>query len=401
MKRILFTGYVLISACILSGQSPDHYYLKGMAALQQNQPEAAVQALNDAIGRNNSDERYYLCRADAYYRLGKFDLAASDYDEAGSIMPGCGDLGLARVYAATGEAEKSIDCLKRHLRSDYRLSATTITKDLAFSPLHGMDEWHDLWQQDWYSDIEKAEAEVEYYLKKKDAGQALEFLNGKMTSFQKEARYYALRAGAYFVQENYAAAVADYSMALSLNKTEPDYYFSRGLAFLRSERYKDAIDDFTKGLRYEPSRFAFYLERAKANAGLYDYKTAAEDIEFYLGFFDGDQDAIALCGEMYFQYGDYINALKCFNKNLKADPNNPAYYKARGKTYVKTGTIAYGINDLSMSLDLKPDDGETWLYLGLAKYEMGDREAACSNLKKAQHYGNTLAVKYIVEYCIE
>jgi len=70
------------------------------------------------------------------------------------------------------------------------------------------------------------------------------------------------------LEGNYAAAVADYSMALSLDKNEPEYYFSRGQAFLRSEKFRNATDDFSKGLRMEPAKFEFYLERARANAGL-------------------------------------------------------------------------------------------------------------------------------------
>ena len=399
MNRIIIIAIALLNACMLSGQSPDQYYLKGMAALQQDHPEDAVQVLTDAIERNNADERYYLRRADAFYKLGKFDLAGRDYDEANSISPECGDLGLARVFAVTGEEDKAIDYLKRHLQSDYRLAESVITKDPAFDKIQQKDEWYNLWQQEWYSDFEKAEAEVGYYLKKKDPEQALEYLNDKLTSFQKEPRYYALRARVYDLQKNHAAAVADYSMALSLDKTDPDFYFNRGIAFLRSARYGNAVEDFTKGLRADPARFDFYLERAKANAGLEDFNAAVSDVALYLQYFSDDRQATTLCGEMHFLNGDYINALKYFNKNLKADPDNPEYYKARGKTYLKTKTYTYAINDLSMSLDLRPDDGEAWLYLGLAKYETGEKEEACSDLEKAKRYGNNLAVRYSIELC--
>ena len=399
MSRIIIIIIALLNACMISGQSPDQFFLKGMAALQQKHPEDAVLMLTNAIERNNADERYYLGRAEALYELGKFEQAGKDYDEANSIAPESGDLGLARVFTATGDDEKAFYYLKRHLQSDYRLSAAAITKDPAFTPLHEKDAWYDLWQQDWYNEFEKASAEVDYYLRKKDPEGALEYLNNNIGSFQKEAKYYALRARLYALQDNYAAAVADFSMALSLDKTDPDFCFGRGAAFLKSSKYKNAVEDISKGLRTDPARFEFYLERARAYAGLSDYPAAVNDVKFYLEYFPGDQQAVSLCGEMCFQNEDYINALKYFNQNLKADQNNPEYYKVRGKTYFKTKTFTYAINDLSMSLDLKPDDGETWLYLGLAKYETGEKEEACSCLQKAQKYGDMEALRYIVEYC--
>ncbi|MBN1414597.1 MAG: hypothetical protein JW973_05820 [Bacteroidales bacterium] len=399
MKRIACFGFTLVFTSVIAAQSPGTFYLKGMAALLQNHHEDAVQFLSDAIDYNNDDERYYLGRAGAYLKLGKFDLAMDDFIEANSILPECGDLGLAKVYTATGDIEKAIHYLIRHLQSEFKCPESVITKDTAFDPLKLTDEWHDLWQQEWYNDFDRAVNEVEFLVRKKGTEDALEYLNTIMPAFQKKAEYYALRARVYEMKENYAAAVADYSMALSLDKNKPDYYFERGVVFLKSARYRNAVDDFSKGLRFEPDKFAFYLERARANAGLMDYQAAINDVDFYLTFFSDDQQAVSLCGEMNYLNNDFLKALKYFNINLKNDPDNPEYYKARGKTYLKTKTYTYAINDLSMSLDLKPDDGETYLYLGLAKYETGDSEGACSDLQKAQRYGNTLALKYSIEYC--
>ncbi len=105
------------------------------------------------------------------------------------------------------------------------------------------------------------------------------------------------------------------------------------------------------------------------------------------------------CGEYYYDGGDYMNALKYFNINLKEDPVNSQYFKARGKTYLKTATYKYAMSDLSMSLDLNPDDAETWMYLGLAKIQSGDKTNGCSDLQKAQQLGNTEVLKYIVDNC--
>jgi tetratricopeptide (TPR) repeat protein len=398
VKKICLTSFVIFIFCCLSAQV-DEMYLKGVAALIKQQYEEASLYLSNAIDRNNSDDRYYLKRAESYLYQGKFELAVSDYEEANSIKPECGDIGLARTYTQLGDYPKAFLFLNRNLQSEYRVPESLLKKDPAFDPLKQKDEWHDLWQQDWYNDLEKLTAEVEYQIRKGNPEAGIKYLDDNLSAFIKASGFYALRARVYYLQENYAAAVADYSIAISLNKIDPELYFNRGMAFLRSNNFRNAADDFSRGLKTEPDRFEFYLERARAYTGLMEYNTALKDAEFYLMFFNDDQQAITLCGEISYQNQDYINALKYFNKNLKSDQNNPDYYKARGKTYLKTKTFTYAINDLSMALDLKPDDGEAYLYLGLAKYETGDKVGACSDLQKAQRYGNTLALKYILEYC--
>jgi tetratricopeptide (TPR) repeat protein len=399
MKKLSLLVFTIWIAISLSAQSSDNFYVKGRAELLKGNYENAVVSLSDAIDHNNSDERYYLNRAEAYRKLGRNSQALDDFEEANNLLPGCGDLGIAKISAATGDNGKAFQYLTSHLRSAFRLPESVLTKDPALDPIKPSDEWLALWQQDWYDDFDKTRVEVDYLVRKQTPEAALDYLNPLMLTFKDKADYFALRAGLYMMQDNYAAALVDYSMALSLDKNKPEYYFGRGEAFLRSEKFKNAVDDFSKGLRMEPAQFEYYLERAKASSGLEDYKSAIGDAGFYIGLFPEDQKAISLCGELCYLNEDYINALKYFNQNIKADPDNADYYKARGKTYLKTKTYTYAINDLSMSLDLKPDDGDTWLYLGLAKFETGDKEAACSCLRKAQHYGNTLALKYIIEYC--
>jgi Flp pilus assembly protein TadD len=84
---------------------------------------------------------------------------------------------------------------------------------------------------------------------------------------------------------------------------------------------------------------------------------------------------------------------------VKEDPVNSLYFKSRGKTYLKTATYKYAVSDLSMSLDLNPEDAETWMFLGLAKIRSGDKVNGCSDLRKAQQLGNTEVLRYIVDNC--
>ncbi len=403
MNKIVKKIFLVIGASAFGlltiAQSHTQFFLKGVAALMQKQYNESVSMFTEAIRLNNTSEKYYLMRAEAFLFLGQFNDAINDYNEANSLKTGIADYGLSRTYAKSGDYKNALLYLQRHLESLYRNPSSVIKKDDAFAQFKYTDEWHDLWQKDWHSNFDKLTEEVDYYIRKGDIESALEYLNNSYSDYQKEPCYYALRAKLYALKENYAAAIADYSAALSLNKDSSSYYFSRGLAYLKSEKYKNAIDDFTRGLKLSPENFEFYLTRANAFAGLSDFSSAIKDVEFYLGFFTEDQKAIFSCGEYYYQNADYLNALKYFNKNLKIDSANPEYFKARGKTYLQTKTFNYAINDLAMSLDLKPDDGETYLYMGLAKYGSGNKDDACSDFQKAIRLGNKLALKYSIDYC--
>jgi tetratricopeptide (TPR) repeat protein len=159
------------------------------------------------------------------------------------------------------------------------------------------------------------------------------------------------------------------------------------------------VNDFNKALRENPADFKLYLKRAEAYAGQMNWQRAIKDVQMYLKYFGDDQNATFQCGEYYYSSGDYMNALKYFNSNLQDDPNNAVYFKARGKTYLNTGTNKYAVSDLSMSLDLNPNDAETWMFHGLAAIRTGNMEAGCSSLRRAQAMGNNAAVKHLIENC--
>jgi tetratricopeptide (TPR) repeat protein len=399
----------------INGQPTDENYLSGCALFKKGQNSKALERLALAISRNNADENLFIKRGEVLLASGDIENAIKDFDEANIIYPGVADLWLARAYSLSGETDKAISCLKSHLESDLRLPGDSIKKDPAFDNIQTTAAWEALWNREWYSDEEKAVAEADYYNRKQLYDEAIAILNKEIAGNPSSKLLLSSRGKVYFNQGNYAAAIADYTAALNLEKKDANQkrnrsffltpegvgggYPSRGLAYLKAERYKDATNDFTRAIKDHPENFQLYLLRAESYAGQNDWQSAIKDIQFYLKYFEDDQHALYLCGKLYYGSEDYINALKYFNRNLKDDPNNSLYYKARGMTYLKTSTYRYAINDLSMSLDLNPDDAETWMYLGVAKIQSGDEENGCSDLKRSQQMGNAEAVRYMVEDC--
>jgi tetratricopeptide (TPR) repeat protein len=355
---------IVVSFVPASSQTPDEQYMAGCANYLQGDYTKAVESFSLAIMHNNADEQLYIKRGQSLLNLNDVDRAVEDFKEANLIYPGIADIWLARSYALSNDNAKAILLLKSHLNSAFRLAEDSIKKDPAFNKLQGTSDWYSLWQQDWYSSEEKVASEVNYYTNKKLYDQAISLMDVEIAKTPTNPRLILLRGNTYFKQGNYAAAIADLSTALNLDKNIASGYSQRGLAYLKAGRHKDAVNDFNKALKEDPGNFKLYIQRAEAYAGQQKWDFAIKDMSLYLKYFENDFQAIYQCGKYYFESADYINALKCFNRNLKEDPNNSLYYKARGKTYIKTATYRYAIGDLSMSLDLQPEDAETWMYLG-------------------------------------
>ena len=294
---------------------------------------------------------------------------------------------------------KSLFYLRNHLSSKYHLREKAIKKDSAFDNLQYSDGWYNLWLEDWYTQEEKIGEEIDYLIKKEMYLDAIALLDEKISVSEDPHKLYAYRAELNTKLDNFKGAVTDWENAIELERRIPDYYIKRGKAYAEFGKFKSTIEDFSRVLRQDPARFSLYLNRANAYAELKEFDLAIRDITTYLKYFENDQQAISLCGNLLYQNENYIEALKYFNMNLKMDKSKAKYYKDRGKTYLKTRTYKFAINDLSMALDLSPYDGETYLFKGIARFESGDRKGACSDWSKARNYGELKAIEYILEYC--
>jgi tetratricopeptide (TPR) repeat protein len=384
---------------LASSQTPDAQYMAGCASYLKGDFTGAANNFSLAIMHNNSSDQLFIKRGASLFNGNDVEGAIIDFEEANLINPDVGDLWLARSYALLNDNNKAILFLKKHLNSVFRLPEDSVKKDPAFDKLQVTPEWDLLWQQNWYTPEERVMAEADYYAGRQLYEQAISLLDKEVMQ-SPENPYLVLSRGKVNVKQgNYAAAIADFSNALNMDKHIPLGYSQRGLAYLKAGRFKDAVTDFNRALKEDPGNFKLYTQRAEAYAGEQAWQPAIKDMLLYIKYFDNDLWALYQCGEYYFESEDYISALKCFNRNLKEDPNNGLYYKARGKTYFKTATYHYAISDLSMSLDLLPDDAETWMYMGIARIKSGDQENGCSSLAKAQKMGNTEVLKYIVDYC--
>jgi Flp pilus assembly protein TadD len=140
------------------------------------------------------------------------------------------------------------------------------------------------------------------------------------------------------------------------------------------------------------------LLRAKTAFLAENFDLASEEISLYLKYFESEE-AFHFAGQISYASGNYFNALKYYNRLMREAKPNALYFNERGMIYYQTGAFDLASKDLSMSLDLEPENAETNLYMGLAEYYRGNTRGACYYWNRAKENGDKKAVEYLKQYC--
>jgi len=382
----------------LYAQKPDDHYLRGLAELQRkNYPEAVVNF--DRSLAANVTGSVLLQKGKALYLSGNLQEALKilQLPEVRS-EPETG-LWLAKIYAAYQDTGNAVFYLQQYLSSDNKIDERTIKTDPAFDIIQYSDLWHQLWQNEWYTEDEKLISEVQRYIDKNDfdAAMALQDQLEIKASTNPDASF--VLAGIYIEHGDYNRAVYYLNKAIDNNPGDYRYYLMRAEANAERQRLEQSVVDMNKAVELRPDFFELYKQRALFLSQTGDHLKAAKDIDFYLRYFPDKPEAKELAARIYAAGDDRLEALRYYNDLLANDKSKPLYFKERGRIYLETKTYKQAEKDLSMALDLDPVDGETYLLKGLARFYMEDREGACSDWKKAKHYGNTRVLEYILKYC--
>jgi tetratricopeptide (TPR) repeat protein len=399
MKKIIIAGWLISLCMFLAAQTDEDLFLLGSAQFSKSLFDASATTFTRALENDPENPQLLLRRGEAYMYSGDYDAAIKDFSTSGQISHKQEFLWLAKCYALKGDTDYAIANLRSHLASSSRLPEDDIKTDPAFDALQLSNGWYDLWQEEWYTGEENDVRSALRLMNTDRLDEAMEVINTSIRGGNSTSQAFFARGSINFRKENYAVSVSDFTKAISENGDNADYFFSRGYANLKAGNKAAAVEDFTRSLQIRPGLFRALIGRAEANAAAGSYSAAIRDVETYLLYFENDQEAVFMCGNYLTETGNYLDALRCFNINLDKDKNNPVYYRQRGRTNLLAHTYRSAIYDLTMSLDLDPRDGKTWLYLGIALLDTGNREDACSCFNKAQGLGESEAIRYIVDNC--
>jgi serine/threonine-protein kinase len=201
-------------------------------------------------------------------------------------------------------------------------------------------------------------------------------------------------------QERYQEAIAGYDQAEKLNESDADLYFKRGAAKIFIGEFKSAINDFNTSEELRPDHAELFYYRGFANSELERYNAAINDYNRCIELEPDNGAAYYNRGAAIAELGDFEAGLKDFEIALEKDPelNNGRINIALSKLGMENYEEA--IKDLTEVINKRDDNlARAYFYRGEAKYELGQKEDACSDWRRASNLDHQNATKNVNDFC--
>ncbi|MEX0987185.1 MAG: tetratricopeptide repeat protein [Bacteroidales bacterium] len=396
---------VIIATFILQatfGQGPGEpeNYLKARSLMKIERYDSALQFLNLAVQKNPGDVDAIYNRGICNYELKRYEAAISDFLFTNKRRSAQASLMLAKTEARLNHQELAIKYLKEHLGSYYRIPEKEILLEKDFASLENTAAWKSLWKEkEWYTQFDRDLQEVSYLRSKGRTPEAINLLHDLDKKGFKRSDVNQQLAEIYMASGNQKAALKVLDKSIASDTRNMEALKLRIKLYMLNGDYAHAKKDCDRLLRQAPDEFDHYLVSARISSKLGNYKDALRSVEFYLALYPDSHQAYNELGEIQYDNGKFLDALTSFNKTLELESGEAGYYFNRGRTYAAAKTYKYAEKDFSMALDLDPADPETWYFKGLTDLELGKKEIACYNFKKALQLGKFEARDYINRIC--
>ena len=400
MKLFLKILLLIIIPVSSFAQTENDYYFKACAEYEYKNYQEAVNNLDKAIELNKKNTDLYLKRGNCYYALHQYNNAVDDFMKVEKIKPSLSSYYLAKCFAKLNMPDKSALWLDTNLNSRYKIAKNKIKLDADFKAIERTEQWKEIWSKDRYTKTEIKLSYSEYLIKNKEYDKAIENLKNIVSSKKRPYKAYSLLGKAYFYNNDFKNSIYYYTKAIKIKKHNYQYYSQRAQAYYKINKYKKSLADINKAIELQTDELSLYYKKTLYEFALKNYDKALADAHFYLKYFYKDYKALFLCGQIYYEQNDYLNALISFNKTLKLHVD-AKYFVARGNTYLKTKTYKYAEHDYAMALDLNPRMGNVYFNKGIARLEQGNKKGACYDFMKARDNGYMKADDYLKKYCLD
>ncbi|MBW4539830.1 MAG: tetratricopeptide repeat protein [Myxacorys chilensis ATA2-1-KO14] len=209
----------------------------------------------------------------------------------------------------------------------------------------------------------------------------------------------------------YKGAIEEFNRAISIDPKFKEAYSGKGFAYMQLGDLQNAIASYNQILRVDPDSASAYSGLALVRQRLGDFQQSVTDSQkstslqvlqtarqIYQGELNllelnqvqglqGTRETVWQLIEKGYQKiaaKDYSGAVETFTQATKVAPEGEGRpYLDRGVAYFWLRNYRSAIQDFSTSIQFNPQSVKSYEYRARAYEEVGDRQAARSDLKKA------------------
>ncbi|MGH6824785.1 tetratricopeptide repeat protein [Methyloceanibacter sp.] len=194
---------------------------------------------------------------------------------------------------------------------------------------------------------------------------------------------YNNRGLAYANKGDNDRAIADLSLALSLDPQMVVAYDNRGYAYQNKGEYDRAVADYDEAIRLQSGDAQLYNKRGNAYYGKGDYDLALADYNQALKLKPDFAVVFSNAGNARLNRGEYDRAIADYNKAISFQPNNAAYYDQRSGAHYAKGDYDRAIADATRVIELDPANATAFNSRGSSFIFKGDYERAIADATRA------------------
>src|SRR6185369_8304646 len=190
--------------------------------------------------------------------------------------------------------------------------------------------------------------------------------------------YHYQMGQSFYAENNYTAALVEFSEAEKLTPKDPVLLNDLGLTYFRKGRYEQAEQKYLRALELRPNYSearnnlgVTYLELKRWDDAIAQLKLVRDDI-FYLG----QEGAAINLGLAYLGKGDYQQALALFRNAVAKSPADPRIRLHLGRVYFALDKTELAVAEYRKALELNGSYANAYYNLALAQVKLKDPAGA-------------------------
>lgn len=182
-------------------------------------------------------------------------------------------------------------------------------------------------------------------------------------------------------------------------------YNNTGYAKLQNGNYAEAKSLFLKAIELDSFDILMYENLAITYQKMSDYDGLVQCYSKAKRIFPNDADVHYYSGDILQNLKRYEEAIKDYDKAIKIsndDKENELlylYYFNRGNTYLKLKNYGLAIENFNYTLQLNPYHFASFANRGMARFNLKDKNGACSDWNDAKELGHSGSSEYLMKYC--